>query len=99
MGKLWSMTVIAQRKALRSVGILLVAILPVLLAFWLAQQRAESDTHGQHRIMGRLIINKAERVIDQVMLAFQDASTYRGAICTSQHQQRLLDIAHGRLYV
>lgn len=99
MGKLWSMTVIAQRKALRSVGILLVAILPVLLAFWLAQQRAESDTHGQHRIMGRLIINKAERVINQVMLAFQDASTYRGAICTSQHQQRLLDIAHGRLYV
>ena len=78
---------------------MLVALLPILLALWLAQQRAESDTHAQHRIMGRLILNKAERVIRQVNLAFQSASAYHGAICSPQHQQQLLNIVRGRLYV
>lgn len=93
------MTEFARHKTLRSIGIILLAMLPILFALWFAQQRAKFDTHDQHRIMGRLILNKSERVTRQVVLAFRDASAYRGAVCSPQHQRQMLNIVHGRLYV
>lgn len=74
-------------------------LLPVMLALWVAQFRAESETHGQLRSFARLILGKTEKVIHQIDLARISAERYRGTLCSPEHQQYMLNIIRGRLYI
>lgn len=85
--------------ALNCIAIVVLAALPVLCALWLAQVRAVTETHNQHSVLGQLILNKSERVIQQIGLAIDSASAWRGPACSQQHQQDMLNIVRGRLYV
>lgn len=89
----------AQRKVLRVLGIIMVVLLPVMLALWFAHLRAVSETRDQLRSFAQLALNKTEKVIRQADIARDAAEQYRGDICSPQHQQRMLNIVHGRLYV
>lgn len=89
----------ARRQMLRGVGLITVVLLPVMLALWFAQIRAEAETYAQLRTFAHLVLAKTEHVIRQADLARDAAEQYRGDICTPQHQQQMLNIIRGRLYV
>lgn len=93
------MTERAWYRALNGTGIIILALLPILFALWFAQRGAVTETHRQQRVLGSLLLNKSERVTQQISLAFDAASAWRGARCSRQHQQQMLDIVRGRLYV
>lgn len=89
----------APHKALRIFGIVLVILLPVLLALWFAQIRAKAETADQLRLFSRLALQKTEIVIREADEARDKARLYQGAICSPQHQQYLLGIVRGLLYI
>ena len=89
----------APHKALRIFGIVLVILLPVLLALWFAQIRAKAETADQLRLFSRLALQKTEMVIREADEARDKARLYQGAICSPQHQQYLLGIVRGLLYI
>lgn len=89
----------ARRKMLRVVGIIMVVLLPVMLALWFAQLRAISETSNQLRSFAQLALDKTELVIQQVDLARNAAEKYEGELCTPDHQQYMLNIVRGRLYI
>lgn len=89
----------APRKALRIFGIVLVILLPVLLALWFAQIRAKAETGDQLRLFSRLALQKTELVIREADEARDKARLYQGEICSPQHQQYLLGIVRGLLYI
>ncbi|MEX9253900.1 EAL domain-containing protein [Pseudenterobacter timonensis] len=89
----------ARRNMLRVVGIIMVVLLPVMLALWFAELRAVTETRSQLESFAQLALDKTERVIGQVELARQDAERFSGPVCSPQHQQYMLNIVRGRLYV
>ena len=89
----------APRKALRIFGIVLVILLPVLLALWFAQIRAKAETGDQLRLFSRLALQKTELVIREADEARDKARLYQGEIFSPQHQQYLLGIVRGLLYI
>jgi len=84
---------------LRGIGFVTVVLLPVMLALGFAHIRAEAETHAQLRTFAHLVLAKTEHVIRQANLAYDAAEQYHGEICTPQHQQQMLNIIRGRLYV
>lgn len=84
---------------LRGLGGIIVVLLPVMLALWFAQFRAESETHQQLQTFARIALNKTEQVIRQADMARDAAERYTGSICSPEHQQQMLNIIRGRLYV
>lgn len=88
-----------RRGMLRGLGIIVVVLLPVMLALWFAQLRAESEMHAQLRSFALLALEKTERVIRQADLAREAAEKFNGEICSPEHQQQMLNIIHGRLYI
>ncbi|HCC0889004.1 TPA: EAL domain-containing protein [Salmonella enterica] len=89
----------ARRKMLRFLGTIIVVLLPVLLALWFAHFRAVSETRNQLHTFAQLVLDKTELVILQADLARDAAEQYQGKACTSAHQQRMLNIIRGRLYI
>ncbi|HEX4500443.1 MAG TPA: EAL domain-containing protein [Scandinavium sp.] len=89
----------ARSNVLRGLGVIIVVLLPVMLALCFSQLRAESETHSQLRTYAHLALNKTEQVIRQADLARDAAEQYHGAICSPEHQQQMLNIVRGRLYV
>ncbi|MFG6654590.1 EAL domain-containing protein [Scandinavium sp. M-37] len=89
----------ARSYVLRGLGVIIVVLLPVMLALWFSQLRAESETHNQLNTFARIALNKTEQVIRQADLARDAAERYTGAICSPEHQQQMLNIIRGRLYV
>lgn len=89
----------ARSKMLKFLGTIMVALLPVMLALWFAQGRAVSETHNQLHSFAQLALDKTELVILQADLARDAAEQYHGKACTSAHQQRMLNIIRGRLYI
>lgn len=89
----------ARRRLLRIVEIILVASLPVVLALWLAQMSAVSETSAQLSTFAELVLNKIEVVVHQADLARNTAEKYRGDICSDAHQKNMLNTIRGRLYV
>ncbi|SNY73180.1 EAL domain-containing protein [Enterobacter sp. CC120223-11] len=89
----------ARSNVLRGLGVIIVVLLPVMLALWFSQLRAESETHNQLRTYARIALNKTESVIHQADLARDAAERYTGAICSPEHQKQMLNIVRGRLYV
>jgi len=89
----------ARSNVLRGLGVIVVVLLPVMLALWFSQLRAESETHSQLQKFARIALSKTESVIRQADLAKEAAKRYTGAICTPEHQQQMLNIIRGRLYV
>lgn len=89
----------ARSNVLRGLGVIIVVLLPVMLALWFSQLRAESETHSQLRTFTHIALNKTESVIRQADLARDAAERYTGAICSPEHQQQMLNIVRGRLYV
>ncbi|MDR3103816.1 MAG: EAL domain-containing protein [Yokenella regensburgei] len=88
-----------QYKILSVIGVIMVVLLPVMLALWFAQMRATSETTGQLHSIGLLALNKTEVVIQEADQARDAAEKYRGEVCTPRHQQALLNIVRGQLYV
>ncbi|EEN1325043.1 EAL domain-containing protein, partial [Salmonella enterica subsp. enterica serovar Kentucky] len=88
-----------RRKVLRFLGTIIVVLLPVLLAIWFAHIRAVSETRNQLHSFAQLVLDKTERVILQADLARDAAEQYQGQACTPAHQQRMLNIIRGRLYI
>ena len=89
----------APHKALRIVGIVLVILLPVMLALWFAQIRAKAETADQLRLFSRLALQKTELVIREADEARDKARMYQGEVCSPYHQQYLLGIVRGLLYI
>ena len=89
----------APHKALRIVGIVLVILLPVVLALWFAQIRAKAETADQLRLFSRLALQKTELVIREADEARDKARLYQGEVCSPYHQQYLLGIVRGLLYI
>ncbi|HEY2453059.1 MAG TPA: EAL domain-containing protein [Scandinavium sp.] len=89
----------ARSNVLRGLGVIVVVLLPVMLALWFSQLRAASETHSQLRTFAHIALNKTEQVIRQADLARDAAEQYHGAICSPEHQQQMLNIVRGRLYV
>lgn len=89
----------ARRKVLRFLGIIMVVLLPVMLALWFAHLQATSQTSKQLSIFAHLALDKTERVVLQADLARDAAEQYQGQACTPAHQQRMLNIIRGRLYI
>lgn len=88
-----------RRKVLRFLGTIIVVLLPVLLALWFAHIRAVSETRNQLHSFAQLVLDKTELVILQADLARDAAEQYQGQACTPAHQQRMLNIIRGRLYI
>ncbi|EMV0811789.1 CSS-motif domain-containing protein, partial [Salmonella enterica] len=88
-----------RRKVLRFLGTIIVVLLPVLLAIWFAHIRAVSETRNQLHSFAQLVLDKTERVILQADLARDAAEQYQGQACTPAHQQRMLNIIRGHLYI
>lgn len=88
-----------RRKVLRFLGTIIVVLLPVLLAIWFAHIRAVSETRNQLHSFAQSVLDKTERVILQADLARDAAEQYQGQACTPAHQQRMLNIIRGRLYI
>lgn len=86
-------------KALRIFGIMLVILLPVLLALWFAQIRAKTETISQLRSFSQLALQKIEMVIAEAEAARDKARLFQGDKCSPQHQQYMLDIVRGLLYI
>jgi sensor c-di-GMP phosphodiesterase-like protein len=86
-------------KVLRVVGVIMVVLLPVMLAFWFAQMRAMSETTGQLQTFAQLALDKTEIVIHEAEETRREAEGYRGEACTPEHQQAMLNIVRGQLYV
>lgn len=89
----------ARRQALRIFGIIMVVLLPVMLALWLAHLRAVNDTREHLRSFAQLVLDKTEIVVQDADLARNQAEQYHGAICTPAHRDNMLDIVRGQLYV
>ncbi|ROP60207.1 sensor c-di-GMP phosphodiesterase-like protein [Enterobacter sp. BIGb0383] len=89
----------ALRRLLRIVGVILVTSLPIVLALWFAQLRAVSETSSQLGSFSDLVLNKTEAVVHQADLAREAAEKYQGDICSEAHQENMLNIIRGRLYV
>ncbi|RSK63448.1 EAL domain-containing protein [Enterobacter huaxiensis] len=89
----------ARRKMLRVIGIIMVVMLPVMLALWFAQLRAETETSAQLSTFAELALDKTELVIQQVDLARDEAEKYQGQLCTPEHRQYMLNVVRGRLFV
>ncbi|MGL4722923.1 MAG: EAL domain-containing protein [Scandinavium sp.] len=89
----------ARSNVLRGLGVIVVVLLPVLLALWFAQLRAESETHSQLQNFAHIALNKTEQVIRQADLAHDAAERFTGVVCSPEHQQQMLNIVRGRLYV
>lgn len=89
----------ARRKMLRLPGIIMVVVLSVMLALWFAHLRAVSETSNQLNTFARLALDKTELVILQADLARDAAEQYQGQACSPAHQQRMLNIIRGRLYI
>lgn len=89
----------ARRNMLRFLGIIMVVLFPVMLALWVSHQQAVSQTRKQLSTFAHLALDKTERVILQADLARDAAEQYQGQACTPAHQQRMLNIIHGRLYI
>ncbi len=70
----------ARSNVLRGLGVIIVVLLPVMLALWFSQLRAESETHSQLRTYARIALNKTESVIHQADLARDAAERYTGTI-------------------
>ncbi|KAA5700462.1 EAL domain-containing protein, partial [Klebsiella pneumoniae] len=64
-----------------------------------AHIRAVSETRNQLHSFAQLVLDKTERVILQADLARDAAEQYQGQACTPAHQQRMLNIIRGRLYI
>ncbi|EEG0474024.1 EAL domain-containing protein [Salmonella enterica] len=88
-----------RRKVLRFLGTIIVVLLPVLLAIWFAHIRAVSETRNQLHSFAQLVLDKTERVILQADLTRDAAEQYQGQACTPAHQQRMLNIIRGHLYI
>lgn len=93
------MSLRASHKALRIFGTALVILLPVVLALWFAQIRARTETAEQLRLFSRLALQKTELVIREADEAREKAGLYQGEICSPHHQQYLLGIVRGLLYI
>lgn len=89
----------ASHKALRVFGIVLVILLPVMLALWFAQIRARAETADQLRLFSQLALQKTEMVIREADEARDKARLFQGEKCSPQHQQYMLGIVRGLLYV
>ncbi|HHG8771660.1 TPA: EAL domain-containing protein [Raoultella planticola] len=86
-------------KVLRTFGITLVVLLPVVLALWFAQIRAKAETTDQLRSFSQLALQKTEMVIYEAERAREKAMQYQGTICSPGHQQYMLTIVRSSLYV
>lgn len=84
---------------LRFLGVVMVVLLPMIVALWFAHMRAVSETSHQLRTFAQLALDKTELVILQADLARDAAEQYQGKPCTPEHQQRMLNIIRGRLYI
>ncbi len=89
----------SPHKALRVFGIVLVILLPVMLALWFAQIRAKAETTDQLRVFSKLALQKTEVVIREADEARDKARLYQGELCSPQHQQYMLSIVRGLLYI
>ena len=87
------------RKILRIGSIILVVLLPVILALWLAQLRAKAETLDQLRSFSRLALQKTEMVIREGIQARARGIQYKGSPCSPRHQRYMLDIVHGLIYI
>lgn len=88
-----------RRKVLKFLEKIIVVLLPVLLALWFAHSRAVSETRNQLHSFAQWVLDKTELVILQADLARDAAEQYQGQACTPAHQQRMLNIIRGRLYI
>ncbi|QZE49056.1 EAL domain-containing protein [Citrobacter farmeri] len=88
-----------RSKVLRFLGIIMVVLLPVMLALWFAHLQATSQTSKQLSTFAHLALDKTELVVLQADLARDAAEQYQGQACTPAHQQRMLNIIRGRLYI
>ncbi|MBB1199222.1 EAL domain-containing protein [Enterobacteriaceae bacterium 89] len=89
----------ARGNVLKGLGVIIVVLLPVMLALWFAQLRARSETHSQLTTYAEIALSKTEQVIRQVDLAQEAAKSFTGTVCSPEHQQAMLNIVRGRLYV
>ncbi|ELY2735717.1 EAL domain-containing protein [Cronobacter dublinensis] len=89
----------ARRQALRISGIIMVVLLPVMLALWLAHHRAVNETREHLDTFAQLVLNRTELVLSHVEKARNEAEKYQGEICSPAHQRNMLDISRGQIYV
>ncbi|HAI8686538.1 EAL domain-containing protein [Escherichia marmotae] len=89
----------ARRRMLALPGIIFVVLLPVILSLWIALLWAKAEVNNQLRAFALLALEKSELVIQQADLASDDAERYQGQICTPIHQQQMLNIIRGYLYI
>ena len=89
----------ARRRMLALPGIIFVVLLPVILSLWIALLWAKAEVNNQLRAFALLALEKSELVIQQADLASDDAERYQGQICTPTHQQQMLNIIRGYLYI
>ncbi|RKQ40274.1 EAL domain-containing protein [Enterobacter sp. R1(2018)] len=86
-------------RILRALGFMLTVCLPVMLAVYLAHDRAASETQQHLQSFAQLVIAKTEIVIQHVEAAQDEAQRYSGPVCSLEHMQKLQDIARSKLYV
>ncbi|WP_202305247.1 EAL domain-containing protein [Dryocola clanedunensis] len=86
-------------RALRTAGLGLTVLLPVVLAIYFAHIRAASETRQHLSSFAQLVIEKTELVIQQVTTAQEEAGKYTGQICDTHHMHKMLDIVRSKLYV
>ena len=89
----------APRKALRIFGIVLVILLPVLLALVVCADTRQSGNRRSAAVVFSAGVAKTELVIHEADEARDKARLYQGEICSPQHQQYLLGIVRGLLYI
>ena len=89
----------ARRQALRISGIIMVVLLPVMLALWIAHHRAVNETRAHLDTFAQLVLNRTELVLSHVEEARNEAEKYQGEICSSAHQRNMLDISRGQIFI
>ncbi|XTZ38150.1 EAL domain-containing protein [Salmonella enterica] len=88
-----------RRKMLKAGGIILIVLLSVMLSLWFADIRAKKETSTQLRTFAQRVLNKTEVVIQQADELSLAAQKYRGAVCTPEHRDAMLNLVRGSLYV
>lgn len=71
----------ARHKLLTLLGIIFVAILPIILSLWIAFIWAKSEVNNQLRVFAQLALDKSELVIQQADSASDEAERYQ-KVCT-----------------
>lgn len=89
----------ARRRLLTLSGIILVVLLPVILAIWIAFIWAKAEVNAQLRTFAQLALDKSELVNQQADQVSDEAERYQGPPCTTAHQRQMLNIIRGYLYI